>query len=238
MKQTMSTKQSECPSILFVLTDDQRFDAIRACGNESIATPNIDRLAREGVTFTNAYIMGGTSAAVCMPSRAMLLTGRTLFHLEGEGESIPEEHVTLGEALQNQGYFAFGTGKWHNGVASYARSFSDGGPFFPSGMADHWNVPVCEFHPDGQYPENRPHHRYDGKVVTVAPQCYDYIIPEKHSTELFCDAAVDFLDRYQGPQPFFLYLSLMALHDPRTAPQEYLDMYASNEVPLPPNFLP
>ena len=58
------------PNVLFLFTDDQRYDTIRALGNEAIQTPNIDRLVRRGVSFTNAYIMGGSSPAVCSPSRA------------------------------------------------------------------------------------------------------------------------------------------------------------------------
>lgn len=103
------------PNILFLFTDDQRFDTIRALGNEDVITPNMDRLVEEGTSFTEASIMGGTSGAVCMPSRAMMMTGRTLFHLEGEGRSIPDGHVMMPEALRDCGYRTFGTGKWHNG---------------------------------------------------------------------------------------------------------------------------
>ena len=99
----------EKPNILFLFTDDQRFDTIRALGNEDLITPNLDRLVEEGTTFTQASIMGGTSGAVCMPSRAMLMTGRTLFHLEGEGQSIPETHAMLPETLQGEGDKTFGT---------------------------------------------------------------------------------------------------------------------------------
>ena len=89
------------PNILFFFTDDQRFDTIHALGNAAdshtaISTPG----ANEGTAFTQAHIMGGTSPAVCMPSRAMLMTGRTLFHLQGAGEGIPQEHVLLGEHLR------------------------------------------------------------------------------------------------------------------------------------------
>ena len=69
------------PNILFFFTDDQRFDTIHALGHEQVHTPNMDALVRKGTTFTHAHIMGGSSGAVCMPSRAMLMTGRTLFHL-------------------------------------------------------------------------------------------------------------------------------------------------------------
>ena len=74
------TVQTAKPNLLFILTDDQRTDCIRAL-NPYIHTPNIDRLARQGVLFNNCYFMGGNTPAVCTPSRVMLMSGRTLFHL-------------------------------------------------------------------------------------------------------------------------------------------------------------
>ena len=70
---------SDNPNILFFFTDDQRFDTIRALGNDRIRTPNLDTLVARGTRFTHSHIPGGTSGAVCIPSRAMLHTGRTLF---------------------------------------------------------------------------------------------------------------------------------------------------------------
>ena len=99
------------PNILFLFTDDQRFDTIHALGNSAISTPNLDGLVARGTAFTNGYIMGGSCGAVCMPSRAMLHTGRTLYRIEEQGQGIPEDHAMLGETLQRAGYTAFGTGK-------------------------------------------------------------------------------------------------------------------------------
>ena len=104
----------ERPNILFLFADDQRHDTIAALGNPHIRTPNLDRLVARGVAFTQAHIPGGTSAAICMPSRAMLFTGRSLFRLHDAGQTIPEEHPTLGEVLRRHGYHTFGCGKWHN----------------------------------------------------------------------------------------------------------------------------
>jgi arylsulfatase A-like enzyme len=73
------------PNILLFFADDQRFDTINALGNKKIHTPHLDKLVSTGTSFTHAHIPGGTCAAVCMPSRAMLLTGRGLFHIEREG---------------------------------------------------------------------------------------------------------------------------------------------------------
>ena len=70
------------PNVLFIVTDDQRFDTIHALGNKEIITPNLDKLAKSGTSFVRAHIAGGTCGAVCMPSRAMVMSGRNPFHLE------------------------------------------------------------------------------------------------------------------------------------------------------------
>ena len=72
------------PNVLFLFSDDQRFDTICALGNDHIRTPQLDRLVQSGTVFTRAYIMGGNSGAVCIPSRAMLMSGRTLFRIEND----------------------------------------------------------------------------------------------------------------------------------------------------------
>lgn len=224
-------------NVVFFFTDDQRYDTIRALGNNQIFTPNIDCLVTSGVSFTNAYIAGGSHEAVCMPSRAMLHTGRELFHLDRSGEQIPSDHALLGEAFQREGYRTYGTGKWHNGSSSYARSFTDGAEIFFGGMEDHWNVPACDFDPSGTY---------SAKPIANAPaysndlsfrQC-DHIKAGKHSSELFADAAIDFLRDYESSDPFFMYVSFMAPHDPRTMPRKFLEMYDPSVLPLPGNFLP
>lgn len=226
---------SKQPNILFILTDDQRFDTIHALGNDEIHTPNLDSLAASGTAFTRAHIPGGTSGAVCMPSRAMIHSGRTLFHLYGSGEEIPAEHTTMGECFRKNGYRTIGIGKWHNGTAAYARSFSDGDNIFFGGMWDHWNVPVNSFHPDGvydhkiNYTDNFFHCNHPMELIA------ERITAGVHSTELFTDSAIRFL-RQPQEQPFFLYLSYLAPHDPRTMPEKYRKMYDPEKIRLPENF--
>ncbi len=227
------------PNILFFFTDDQRFDTLRALGNHEIVTPTMDTLVRHGTTFTHAHIMGGTSAAVCMPSRAMLMTGRTLFHLDGQGQTIPPDHVMLAEVLQREaGYVTFGTGKWHNGTAAYARSFTAGAQIFFGGMDDHWNVPACDFDPDGHYPEPQPLDVRHGDIHKTVTRRYDHIQTGTHSSDLFCDAAIDFLHAHDQTQPFFMYISFMAPHDPRETHALYHDMYDPEMISPPENFMP
>ena len=88
------------PNILFLFSDDQRADTIAALGNASIRTPNLDRLVQRGTAFTRAYCMGAMQGAVCVPSRAMLMTGRTLFRVNeklrgrGHGRSSSRRRAT------------------------------------------------------------------------------------------------------------------------------------------------
>src|SRR5688572_13134301 len=81
-----AVKTGKKPNVLFIFSDDQRADTIGAWGNAHVKTPNLDRMASEGTSFTRTYCMGGMVGAICMPSRAMLLTGRTLFRIDGRLE--------------------------------------------------------------------------------------------------------------------------------------------------------
>jgi arylsulfatase A-like enzyme len=230
--------QKTRPNVLILFTDDQRFDTIHALGYDPIQTPNMDRLVEEGTAFTRAYIMGGSSPAVCMPSRAMLMTGRTLYHLDAQGQSIPDDHVMMGETFRQAGYATWGTGKWHNGTPAYARSFTAGAEIFFGGMDDHWNVPACDFDPAGRYDNAHPFVRTPHNSNAVSMRHCDHIAPGKHSSELFGEAAIDFLEGYEDEAPFLMYVSFMAPHDPRTMPEAFLRMYDPEEVDLPPNYKP
>ena len=226
------------PNVLFLFTDDQRFDTIHALGNDQIITPNLDELVEKGCVFENGYIMGGTCAAVCMPSRAMIHTAKTLFHLQDRGSEIPEDHTLLGEVLRQNGYDTFGTGKWHNGKSAYSRSFTDGGEIYFGGMADHWNVPAYDFDPKGEYSGRLPYCVDAWSSNEVKYTGGDHIKAGVHSSELLRDAAIDYLDRKPDEKPFFMYISFLAPHDPRTMPKEYLDMYDPDKIELPPNYMP
>ena len=225
------------PNVLFIITDDQRFDTINALGNSEIITPNLDRLAQRGTSFVRAHIAGGTCGAVCMPSRAMVLSGRNPFHLEELGGNIPPEHKTLAETFKNNGYETIGLGKWHNGCPAYARSFTQGAKIFFGGMWDHWNVPTCRYDPTGEY----------DNVINFVVDFYsdnhpqsqhcDEFDPGKHSSTLLTDAAIDLLNENAGKdKPFFMYLAYLAPHDPRTMPDSFREMYDPEKITLPPNF--
>lgn len=203
-------------NVLVLFTDDQRFDTVHALGNEQIETPHLDRLANEGFVFTHAFIMGSMQGAVCVPSRAMFLSGRSLWHVPENLSNVP----TWPEVFKNHGFETFVTGKWHNGRESLARSFTSGDAVFLGGMSDHSATPVFEFDPTGKYPESTRK------------------IGNKFSSELFADACIDFLRGYRGERPFLAYVAFTAPHDPRTPPDDYRKMYDPADIPLPPNFLP
>lgn len=224
---TSSAKAAEAeeprrPNILFLLSDDQRRDTIQMWGNGRIRTPNIDSLVREGTSFARAYCMGSMNPAVCQPSRAMILNGRTLFRA-----TVGTPHKLLPDALREAGYTTFATGKWHHAKEPFARAFTDAGAVFFGGMSDHDKVPLHDFDPTGKYD---------------APPYYNH---DKLSSELFADATVDFLKRHakgKSGKPFFAYVSFTAPHDPRTPPAEYREIYNPkinpHRVRFPKNFLP
>ncbi|MFP4510923.1 MAG: sulfatase-like hydrolase/transferase [Spirochaetaceae bacterium] len=224
------------PNIVFILTDDQRFDAFGAAGSP-VATPNMDALAKRGTWFTHAHVAGGTVGAVCMPSRAMIHSGRSLFRLHNSGRSIPAGHTLLGEVLKEAGYTTFGSGKWHNGPEAFARSFSDGDEIFFGGMADHWNVPAFHYDPSGAYDSKLPYITDPMKTNEIKYRHADHISNGRHSSDLIADAAEAFLQRHPPDgAPYFVYTAFLAPHDPRTMPQKYLKAYPPESIELPTNF--
>ena len=211
---TAAAKKPSRPNVLFLFSDDQQPDAVHALGNDFIRTPNIDRLVQRGFTFTRNFCMGSTSPAVCYPSRAMLMSGRTLYHapLDLKGVTI------LPEAFRGAGYSTFGTGKWHNGRPAFVRGFGYGRNAFFGGMSNHDAVPISHLQSDGRLTKRRK--------------------SDEFSSEMFADATVRFLETYKGSDPFFAYVAFTAPHDPRTPPKEYRDLYDPEKLPLPANYLP
>jgi arylsulfatase A-like enzyme len=201
------------PNILLLFADDQRADTIGAWGNPHIRTPNLDRLARRGTSFRGNYCFGSNNGAVCVPSRAMLLSGRTWFDVPHDLQGTR----LLPEVLREAGYTTFATGKWHNGEPSLVRAFPEARSMFLGGMADHTKAPIADV--------------CDGQVVHRR-------IAEKFSSEQFADAAVGFLESHTGDAPFFCYVAFTAPHDPRNPPEPYRELYYRDRPPLPENFLP
>ena len=205
--QKQKTEIKKQPNILFLFADDQRAGSIRELGNPEIITPNIDALVREGVSFTNTYIMGSSSSSVCAPSRAMLMTGRHLYGIEKQDwqANISEINKTFPETFREIGYTTFGTGKNHNGKSVFARGFSNGEEIFFGGMCDHWNVPVYHFDSSGKYDKKTPLIKEPriNNIIEYKKNC-DHVIQGKHSSELFADAAIDFLKKRKIQQKVIL----------------------------------
>jgi len=214
---TVSCKREELkPNILLLLADDQRADAMGCAGNKYIKTPNIDKLADSGLRFTNCYVMGGHHGAISAPSRAMLLSGKYLFHVYDKLAGVE----TMPMHFEENGYTTFGTGKWHNEKSAFEASFQKGEHVFLGGMADHFNIPVCNLGTDGKLSEP---------------------VKKGYSTDLFAGAAVNFIESYAGSDrenPFFCYVAFTVPHDPYSPRSDYIDRYSPDSLRLPGNFLP
>ncbi|MHB0960670.1 MAG: sulfatase-like hydrolase/transferase [Pirellulaceae bacterium] len=110
------------PNVLLLLTDDQRADTVAALGNPVIKTPHLDRLARSGFVFNKAYCFGGNSAAVCLPSRNMLLSGRYYFRWEGR-QFASGELPNFPDSMREAGYVTWHEGKRGNTAHEIQKRF-------------------------------------------------------------------------------------------------------------------
>ena len=201
------------PSVLVFLADDMRADAIAALGNRHIRTPAIDCLIARGTVLDRASCMGAMQGAVCVPSRAMLLSGRSLFHVREQLQGCD----TWPEAFERAGYRTFATGKWHNGKASITRCFAEGSRVFFGGMHGHFGLPTVSF---------RNHGTPEPDAAT-----------DRHSSQIVGAAAEAFVESL-GDEPFFAWCAFTAPHDPRQPLPEMRRRYDGHEPPPPGNFLP
>ncbi|MCD2421238.1 sulfatase-like hydrolase/transferase [Niabella pedocola] len=210
------------PNILFIFTDDQRRVGT-FLSPDLLKTPVLDSLAHSGISFQNSYIMGGTSGAVCAPSRGSMFTGRSVFEMRGNyGQVIPDSLILLPQYLKANGYYTWMTGKWHNEYAPFVRSFSGGASIFFSGMGPQYAFRVNDFRADGQYTQGNSRPAPEGV----------------HATDLFADEAIRFLESYKEDDPFFAYVAFKTPHDPRTVALAFQHLYDPATTKLPPNFLP
>lgn len=224
------------PNFLVLFADDMTFRALGALGQSGVKTPHLDRLARRGTMFTHAFIQGGTSGAVCVASRAMLLTGRYLWTSGGPNGDCTRDGRSLyplwGQVLGDAGYQTFAVGKWHNGRPALEKAFQTTGPTILNGMLESTKPDGPAYHrpaPGNPWTPDDP--KWKGHWLDV-----DGTIA--HSSERWADAAIrDMETARKSDKPFFVYVAFNAPHDPRQAPRAYVDMYPKDSLTLPPNFV-
>ncbi len=203
------------PNVILILVDDMGFSDLGAYGSE-IATPNIDRLAYEGVRFINAY-----NTSKCFPSRAVILTGlysqQTGYH---QSFRQPMRNaITLGELFQSTGYTTLWSGKHHSTENPVDRGFDHYSGLL-DGAANHFN-PGLKREGEGQpaqkglkkIPVTYRNWVIEGEVFNpYTPQSKDF-----YTTDVFTDYALNWIEQIESENPFFLYLSYTAPHDPLMA---------------------
>ena len=247
-------EENKPPNIVFLFADDYTYEAIHALGNSVIETPNLDRLVNQGTTFTHTYNMGGWNGAVCLASRAMINSGRSLWRSRAisedwrKGDST-KLNMTWSRLLSTAGYKTYMTGKWHvsapaNEVFDFSKNIRPGMPNDLRGKADWKKIneafkngkDVKPLVPAAYY---RPTSVRDTLWSPSDPVFKGFWAGGKHWSEVVKDDALSFLDNaLKTADPFFMYLSFNAPHDPRQAPQEILDKYNIDHIPVPENWLP
>lgn len=215
----MSAQAQTKPNVILILVDDMGYSDAGAFGGE-VRTPNIDRLAKNGLRFTQAY-----NSARCCPSRASLLTGlyshqAGIANFTGADMSaskgpayrgrLNKHSVTLAEVLKPVGYNTYGVGKWHVGhqESPQNRGFDEYYGYIRGYSADQWNANSYQRLPAGRKPE------------------FEYQPDQFYATDAFSDYALEFIKQGQKKgKPFFVYLAHSSPHFPLQAPAETRDSY-------------
>lgn len=216
------------PNIVLLLADDLGYGDTGCYGSTAIPTPHIDRLAKRGVRFTDAYVTAGS----CSPSRAALLTGRYQQRFgfefntgphritEVEGRGLDPTAITIADVLRQAGFVTGCVGKWHLGSRSQfhpnKRGFDEFFGFLPGG---HTYLDRRQLTDDERAVES-------GQGATGQIMRGDERVEEtEYLTDAFAREAVDFIDRHRE-SPFFLYVPFNAVHTPIQATGKYKDRFA------------
>ncbi len=202
------------PNVVVILADDLGYGDLSCFGAEDLQTPQIDRIAREGIRFTRFY----ANCPVCSPTRASLLTGcypdmvgvpgviRT--HRDNSWGYLAADATLLPEVLREAGYHSALVGKWHLGLDAPNTPNARGFDFFHGFLGDMM---------DDYY----THRRHD---INYMRRNSEEIDPEGHATDLFSQWACDYIHARAGKkEPFFLYLAYNAPHTPIQPPQDWLE---------------
>ena len=227
------------PNILWICTDQQRYDTLNCTGNRFVNTPNIDALAKDGVLLKNAFSV----CPVCAPSRAAFLTGRypRTCGVRQNGQDIPETEVLLPKMLSENGYVCGLSGKLHISACmpsvckDVERRIDDGYSFFS------WS-----HHPARAGKGNWSGNDYTNWLTSLGidfktdrlPECrfVNKGMPKEYSQTRWCfDEAMRFISMQDADQPWMFSLNCFDPHHAFDPPYEYLERYIPilDEIPLP-----
>ena len=204
------------PNLLLIYSDDHGWADLGAQGvDQDIRTPNLDRLARDGVRFTRGYV----TAPQCVPSRAGVLTGRyqQKFGVEDNNKGpLPLAELTIAERLKPAGYVSGQIGKWHldiGGDKEGGKAARIQTAHLPHGQGfdEYWCGSLRQYHAS---------HDLKGRPLANAPQL---VTDARFRVVVQTDAALSFLDRraVKPEQPWFLYLAWFAPHVPLDSPEPW-----------------
>ena len=211
---------TKSPNVLLILADDHGYGDISVHNGPSIQTPNIDRIAANGMRFTKFY----ANSSVCSPSRASLMTGRypdqagvpgvIRTHPENSWGYFRPDAVTLPSVLKRKDYRTALIGKWHLGLEPENHPCKRGFDHFHGFLGDMM---------DDYY----THLRHDINYMRYGS---DTIHPQGHATDLFTEWSADFIRaQAQSSEPFFLYLAYNAPHTPIQPPDDWVELVRERE---------
>jgi arylsulfatase A-like enzyme len=223
---TQMTNEAKKPNILLILADDMGYGDIGAFGSE-IETPNIDKLASQGMSFTNFHV-----GAACAPTRTMLMTGvdnhragmGNMLEIQADNQfgkpgyegHLNDKVVTVATRLKDAGYHTYMAGKWHLGKSPttipYAKGFERSFALMESGADNYVDQPYSALY-------EKVHYFEDDKAVSLPTENY-------FSTSYYTDKIIDYISSNQEDgKPFFAYVAYQAVHYPLQAPKEFIDKY-------------
>ena len=222
-----SAEKDQRPNILWICTDQQRFDTIACLGNPHIHTPNLDRLVSQGVTFTHAFAQN----PVCTPSRASFLTGRypRTTGARQNGQSIPADEVLVTKMLADAGYDCGLSGKLHIAPCQglVEKRIDDGYRVF------HWSHDPHPKWKENEYTQWLESKGYKWKdIYQPKGNAYVGIPAELHQTTWCFDRAIDFI-KEKRTSPWLMSVNVFAPHHPFDPPKEYFDRYDPDKLPDP-----